>query len=555
VDETAKRDSAGGLAHATLFVYGPGGVRAVRLPSRGTLIAGRSAPADLVIDDASVSREHARFAVGDGRTAVEDLGSTNGTFVRGQRVDRAVLSDGVEIRLGDVVVLFRDPASAALQDHDLDPYDELSDRLDEELARCRVLRHLTSVVAVDTERRGLLAVSTLLRSVLRPIDRVGVFGAGLLLVVLPETGPGGAPALRKLLTDEGLRFGMTTVDAGTGDSGAAAAIERAVTALRGDVPPEATTTGPVFRSAQMLGIVAELRRVAQSQISVLLRGETGTGKDVLATLVHEASHRSGPLCAINCAAIAPSLLEATLFGYERGAFTGADRAMPGLFEQADGGSLFLDEIGELSAAAQAALLRVLESRRVQRLGSTKPVAIDVRIIAATHVDLVKAAAAKSFREDLFYRLEGFGITIPPLRERRDDLEPLVATFIREGNQRHQRTVTGITPLARDVLHAYAFPGNIRELRNAIERAIVVARNSVIDVSDLPERMRAPLLSTSTAPESSQELGNLRERVRTFERQAIHAALRACGGSRKDAAEALGLPLRSLFYKLKELGET
>ena len=484
--------------------------------------------------------------------------------MRGQRVQRAFLSDGVEVRLGDVIVLVRDPATSTWTAAGLDAYDAFVDRVDEELVRGKLLGHPTTLLYVRG-RDGEAGASVLgrIQPALRAVDRCGLYAPDVVLVLLPETTERSAERLRESLRGKGVRVGAATAHGGT----AGELVERARTSSTEREPVRQDEAGPVFRSPAMVQLVAQLRRVATSQLPILLRGETGSGKDVLATFVHQASGRGGPLRAINCGAIAPALLESTLFGHERGAFTGADRSMPGLFEQADGGTVFLDEVGELSPGAQAALLRVLETHRVQRLGSDREVSVDVRVVAATHVDLLEASRAGRFREDLFYRLEGFGVVVPPLRDRPEDVEPLAERFIQTANVRHGGGVTGMTPLAREVLRAYPFPGNVRELRNAIERAVVVAAGETIDVGDLPERMRdharegaarrpaggAP--PPNDAEASGAPVGDLRERVRAYERGLIERALSATGGNRAQAAEALGLPLRSLFYKLKELGIT
>ncbi|MBS2012243.1 MAG: sigma 54-interacting transcriptional regulator [Deltaproteobacteria bacterium] len=573
MEATERRDGYEGASQPTLVIYSREGARSVPLPERGTLTVGRAAEsAEIVIDDGSLSRLHARFVVDGERIHVEDAGSTNGTFVRGQRVTSAPLADGSEVRLGDVIVLVRDPASAMLVAAGVEAYDTFLDRVDEELVRSKHLGPPTTLLHVEGPgAEALQALVTRIKPALRPVDRVGLYARNVVLALLPETSAAAATHLRGELERRGVRVGAATAHGGT----AAELVERArdaAIAKHGD-RDDAPSRGPVFVSPAMQSVVAQLRRVATSQLSVLLRGETGSGKDVLATMVHEASGRRGPLRSINCGAIPPSLLESTLFGHEKGAFTGADRAMPGLFEQANGGTVFLDEVGELSAAAQAALLRVLENHRVQRLGSDKVVDVDVRVVAATHVDLLEASKSGKFREDLFYRLEGFGAVVPPLRARREDIGPLAGRFVEAANARHGRSLQGLSPLALEVLAAYAFPGNVRELKNAIERAVVVASGAQIEVEDLPERIRSGFLAAAPAsatvasatttsttsatgdagPESTLGNVDLRERVRAYERKLIERALSENDGNRTRTAEALGLPVRSLFYKLKELG--
>jgi two-component system, NtrC family, response regulator AtoC len=555
--DSTERHGEGGPRARALIVYSAAGTRTVPLPDRGVVELGRREPASVVIEDASLSRLHARFIVDDERIVVEDAGSTNGVHVRGQRVDRAVLTDGMEVRLGSVLVLVRDPATALWVTAGMDGFDAFVERVEEELARGRLLGRTLSLLYVTADA-GAVDIASRVEPALRPVDRLGLYAKNVVLALLPETSAAVAAQLSKTLSAKGLGVGFASAHGGTAEDLVARAQANAagLDAARGAAEPSGEAA--VFASTVMHDLVAQLRRVATSQLTVLLRGETGSGKDVLARLVHEASGRSGAFRPINCGAISPALLESTLFGHEKGAFTGADRAMPGLFEQAQGGTVFLDEVGELSPSAQAALLRVLETRTVQRLGSDRDVPVDVRVIAATHKDLLAGAATGTFREDLFYRLDGFGVVVPPLRDRTDDLDALIEHFVREGNRRHRRQLRGVTPLAREVLGAYAFPGNVRELRNAIERAVVVAEGEHVDVQHLPERVRAAARgpdAPSIAPPSPSGPIDLRGRVRAYESDLIRRALDQAGGNRARAAESLGLPVRSLFYKLKELGIT
>jgi len=555
-DFTHKLDAAGPAA-PTLVVYSREGTRSIELSAAEPHTIGRSADvSDIVVDERSLSRAHARFSIADDIVYVEDAGSTNGTFVRGHRITgRTPVADGTEIRLGDVMVIVRDPVSALWVSAGVDAHDAFVDRVGEELVRSKLLGHPTTLLYVRGEREEALdAIVERIRPGLRPVDRVGHYAREVCLLLLPETSTAAAGHLRGWLEERRFTVGAATAHGGSAEQ----LVELARTAI-GRPEQEATKPAmgaPVFASPVMLDLVAQLRRVAVSHLSILLRGETGSGKDVLAGAVHAASGRTGPLRTINCGAIASTLLESTLFGHERGAFTGADRAMPGLFEQAHGGTVFLDEVGELSPAAQAALLRVLENHRVQRLGSDREIPVDVRVIAATHVDLLAASREGEFREDLFYRIEGFGVVVPPLRERREDIGPLADAFVHFANSRHGRSVTGIGDLARDVLRSYDFPGNVRELRNAIERAVVVCTHSTIELEDLPERMRnaATAVRPTVAPAHHDPV-DLRERVRDYERELIARALAANDGNRNQTAAALGLPVRSLFYKLKELGIT
>jgi DNA-binding NtrC family response regulator len=275
---------------------------------------------------------------------------------------------------------------------------------------------------------------------------------------------------------------------------------------------------------------------------------------------------------INCGAIPLSLVESTLFGHERGAFTGAIQQQKGVFEDADGSTVFLDEIAELPLPAQASLLRVLETGKFCRVGSTRELSCDVRVVAATHQDLEAMCDTGRFRADLYYRLNAITLDIPPLRERVDEIEPLALRFLQEANQANQRKVRGIEPPALASLRSYRWPGNVRELKNAIERAVVITSSERVSDKDLPARVRGarpvadsyPRLDagvadetqariTAPSPSNPEASGELRVRVQEYEAQIITEALRAAGGNRADAARQLGMPLRTLTHKIKVLG--
>jgi len=314
----------------------------------------------------------------------------------------------------------------------------------------------------------------------------------------------------------------------------------------------------VVKNPAMKQVMATVKRLAQSTIGVLINGETGSGKEVVAQAIHDGgSRKKAPLRAINCAAIPQTLLESVLFGHEQGAFTGADKATGGIFEQADGGTVFLDEIGELQPSAQAALLRVLETKKVMRVGGHKEIEVDVRVIAATHRDLEAMVEAGRFRQDLLYRLNTMTLRIPPLRERVDEIKPLAEMFLKDASSKSGTGVRSIDPKALDALEAYSWPGNVRELRNIIERAVVLAEGKSIQLADLTERVRggARAQRTQVEPESVDEQGSAdyRERVRKFETELILRALHKANGNQTEAAKALNLPLRTLVHKIQTYG--
>jgi transcriptional regulator with GAF, ATPase, and Fis domain len=305
--------------------------------------------------------------------------------------------------------------------------------------------------------------------------------------------------------------------------------------------------GIIGKSTAIARVLRELERVAPTMSTVLLRGETGTGKELFARALHEKSLRSkGPLVEVNCAAIAPSLLESELFGHERGAFTGAVQRRVGRFELAQGGTLFLDEIGELSLEAQAKLLRALQEHTIDRVGGTRTIQLDVRIVAATNRDLDALVRDGRFRADLFYRLAVFPIVVPPLRERRDDIPALVTVLLRTLAARHVSHVESADPDALAYLQAYDWPGNVRELQNVLERAAVLARGTTIGVADLPE-LHTPVVEPADAAVAEV---SLKQRVDAYERTLIADALARANGNQSEAARRLGTSRATLQYKMK-----
>jgi len=311
--------------------------------------------------------------------------------------------------------------------------------------------------------------------------------------------------------------------------------------------------GIVTAGGLMAQVLSKVVRVAPSNVSVLLMGESGTGKELVARAIHEASPRArGPFVAVNAAALSPTLLESELFGHERGAFTGADRARVGRFEGASGGTLFLDEIGDLPAEVQVKLLRVLQERAIERVGANRPVAVDVRLVAATHHDLPARLQDGSFREDLYYRLAVVTMELPALRQRRSDIPALVDHFV----DKHAET-TGVprksfSREAMDLLVRHDFPGNVRELENIVQRCLVLARGELITTDDLPA-------SVLGASERSVHLvvdseASLPARVAALEKSAIEEALADESGNQSRAAERLGISERALRYKLAKYRE-
>ncbi|HET7438230.1 MAG TPA: sigma-54 dependent transcriptional regulator, partial [Nitrospira sp.] len=304
----------------------------------------------------------------------------------------------------------------------------------------------------------------------------------------------------------------------------------------------------VGESEPMQGVYRLVEMVADSDVTVLLMGESGTGKELVARAIHHKSHRAdGPFVTLNCGALPENLFESELFGYEKGAFTGATTNKMGRFELADGGTLLLDEVGELSLKSQVDFLRVLETKEFRRLGGTKIVKVDTRIVAATNRNLQEAVKRGDFREDLYYRLNVVPIRLPPLRERGDDIPLLADRFLDEFSAQHHREPKEISREAMRLLRLYAWPGNIRQLRNLLERMVVTVKDPLILPEHLPEEIRA---SREDARTMVVSLGSS---LKEIEREAIRRTLAEVTNHREKAAKLLGISLRALQYKIKEYG--
>jgi two-component system nitrogen regulation response regulator NtrX len=303
----------------------------------------------------------------------------------------------------------------------------------------------------------------------------------------------------------------------------------------------------IGRSRPMRNLMAEVERAAGSAARVLIQGENGTGKELVARALHAAGpRRDQPFVAVNCAAIPEELVESELFGHERGAFTGATQARRGRFEEAHGGTLFLDEVGDLSPRAQTKLLRVLQEGELTRVGGNRAIRVDVRVIAATNQDLEARVASSAFREDLYFRLAVIPITVPPLRERAEDVPALVEHFAAQVARESGRRAKAFSAAALERLRAYPFPGNVRELRNLVERLAIMSPGATIEADDV----NAVLPRTSAVSDGPPRLADA---VQEFERAQIEDALRATGGNMAQAALRLGLERSHLYKKMKRLG--
>ncbi|MCB9591179.1 MAG: sigma 54-interacting transcriptional regulator [Sandaracinaceae bacterium] len=556
----------------SLIVYHRDGVEVVPLPEGEALVVGRDDEADLVVVDESLSRSHARFSRDADTVLVEDLGSTNGTRVNGEVVERAEVVPGDEVLLGTVAISVHALAGTAPQVRGVEGHERFQERLEEEIARARTFGRPFGLAMIHAAgAQPLLGWWPHVRGQLRPIDRVALYGPTAIELLLLEAPIDEAERLARRLVESSptpLRVGVAAYpDSGTGaeallaaardalaDTTAKRPVGRAQPSHRA-VPP--SHAAPIAENPKMRAALDLVDRVAGSAIAVLVLGETGAGKEVIAQAIHERSGReAGPIRCVNCAAIPGELLESVLFGHEKGAFTGAIQQSPGVFEQAEGGTVFLDEVGELSARAQAALLRVLEAKTVTRVGATVEIPVDVRIVAATHRDLERMVDEGTFRRDLLFRLNTMVLEVPPLRDRPEDVEPLAARFLAQANEANGRDVRGVEPDALDVLRAYRWPGNVRELRNVMERAVVIAQSDRIGVDDLPRRVlegaRGPV-NRQPSTSSADELDDFKSQMRDAEVRVILAALTRTGWNKTRAAELLSMPLRTFVHKCKVLG--
>ncbi|MCA9639374.1 MAG: sigma 54-interacting transcriptional regulator, partial [Myxococcales bacterium] len=550
-----------------LLVYHRDGVETAVLKSGDAIVVGREAPAHVVIPEASLSRRHARFSRRDSSLLVEDLGSTNGTWIGDKRISESIhIEPGIEVSLGGVCAIVSIQSvtgTSDLQQTGVDAHDVFRYALDAEIVRTRFFRRSLAVLFVRSPKTGVHRWCTEFRKQMRPVDRMGLYSTDAVEVLMPEaTREEAEVAFRSFLEKRALGLelvcGIATFpqDGASSATLTAASREAAVGAARPSLAsPNASI---VAQSASMRAVVDTATRLARSSIHVLLQGETGAGKEVIARLIHERSARSKqPMVTVHCGGMALTLTESTLFGHEKGAFTGAIAQHKGVFEVANGGTVFLDEIGELPPSTQATLLRVLESKQIVRVGSTKDIRVDVRIVAATHRDLDAMCERGEFRRDLFFRLNTAPLKLPALRDRPEDIEPLARHFLKRAAEANNVNVPQVDDKAIALLRAYSWPGNVRELRNVMERAVAITESDVITERELPEEMRR--VSTVSVPPADDGSAvwpvneGLHERMKRFEREQIMAALRAVGGRQVEAATSLNVAHRTLQHRMKLLG--
>jgi DNA-binding NtrC family response regulator len=541
------------------------------LPAAGTVTIGRVAECEVKLEDPAASRKHAQLRVEASRWLVSDLGSYNGTRVNGEPVfgER-------ELRAGDVIQIcgaalaFQGPVAQALRPVLVDE-STFHERIAVELARSLRFHRSVTVAAVRLGGGEREVAAADLSRVLRAIDTIGADGDAGLLVLAPELDPDELARLgeRMIGVLGAPRIGVASSPSDGLDVATLLATARAAAAEAS--PGELVTAGRLARRLELGGlriVLAEpamvrlfalLERMAASDLPVLIQGETGVGKESAATAVHHYSKRSGSLVAINCAAIPEGLVESELFGHEKGAFSGAIATKVGLLEAASAGTVFLDEIAELSLPVQAKLLRALDTQRITRVGGVTERAIDARIVAATHRDLAVEVRSGRFREDLFFRLSGATVTVPPLRDRPRELPLLARELLDLARTRLGRELVTISNAAMATLLQHRWPGNVRELRNAMEYAAAAVEWEEVEPWDLPPAVTGePADADDDAHDTVpvEHRGGFRpiaEELRALERKRMVQALQASGGVQTRAAELLGMPRRTFVAKMKEYG--
>ncbi|MSP63773.1 MAG: FHA domain-containing protein [Myxococcales bacterium] len=554
----------------------------IALPRNGALLIGRGEEADVRLATESASRKHARISVVEGEIEVTDLGSHNGTRLNGQPLEGGrALRSGDSLAIGDTTMVLH--VELVSGPRALADAPALRGRLAGEVERALGFERPLTVIALALGEgkvdRG--AAARAIEERLRPFDVAGWLADGFLAVLAPELDGEAADGLALRLL-EALAPTCPEARAGiaecpTDGCDADALLEAARSASGSAVIGEtARATGSAHRlllgersiliaDPAMVRLYELVRRLAASNLSVVVTGETGAGKENAAFAVHHYSpRRDRPFVTLNCAALPEPLIESELFGHEKGAFTGAIATKVGLLESAHGGTVFLDEIGELQPAVQAKLLRAVEARRVTRVGSLKEHEIDIRIVAATHRDLEADVVAGRFRQDLLFRIAQATVVLPPLRDRPREIALLARSFLEAACAAASRTPIHLSAGALHKLARYGWPGNVRELKNVMEVAAATVEEDTLDPWHLPERItgsRAPdppvaaPAQAKTAPEAeiARTFIPLTDEIRDLERRRMSEALTATRGNRTHAAELIKVPLRTFLLRIKQYG--
>ena len=538
-----------------ILVSGPDIHATIRLPSSGRLIIGRDDDAQIRILDPRASRQHALLHVGS-TVEVEDLGSTNGTRMGPDRLpanQRVPLAVGQALLIGSTTLLLQYQWVAT----HVRTHGHFYDRLVAECARCEgdteagfgLLRvHIEPSADAATAIEAMTAIA-------RPGDLLASYASCEYELLLPDSGLGKcqeiAASIDQVLNKVagGARVGLAFFPRDGVSPGALLA--HACADVRGG---EGNVEGVVVNHPLTRALYDKAALVAKSNASVLVLGETGVGKEVLARTMHKQSPRADkPLLAINCASFNETTLEDQLFGHERGAFSGADRARPGLLESAHGGTLFLDEVGDMSLPMQAKLLRAVDRGEIIRLGSNEVRKVDVRFVAATNKDLNDEVKCHRFREDLYHRLAVVELRLPPLCERKEEIEPLARQFLLTLAKASGRRAPELSPAALAMLWGYDWPGNVRELKNLLEQALALCPTDTITPEYLPaEKLATATDSEDPPPEDDSPTETSVADPDEAERQRILAALAKCAGNQTRAAKLLGTNRFALMRKLKEL---
>jgi DNA-binding NtrC family response regulator len=520
---------------------------------RARLVLGRGDRSDVAIPDPEVSRQQVALLWDGERCRVEDL-SGKGTLVAGQAVTSGALEDGADLALGQWRAVFRLRAGGDGAEAPTDVGHTTSvQALDARAARwqpaqVRVKQGLNESVHRLTGDSFTAGKDAACELVLQ--DR---FASSRHLKVTRRDGTFHVVDLR---STNGTWLGPVRVFEAEVPLPTVLRVGETELVLESAAPArkEVADFHGIIGSDPSVRQLAELiERVAPSSAAVTVLGESGTGKELVARALHACSQRAGrPLIPVNCAAISKELIESELFGHEKGAFTGAAGARKGAFEEADGGTLFLDEIGELPLDLQAKLLRALEGGEIKRVGASRPLQVDVRVVAATNRDLLAASREGRFREDLYYRLCVIPLHLPPLRSRKSDLGALAEHFVRAYAPRGQ--AVRITPAALERLQQHAWPGNVRELRNVVHRALLLRKGPVIDAADLSFDQEVNRETGIPVPELPPGM-TLEQMLEKLERQIVEAALKRCNGNRERVGRELGVARSTLFKRLKDWGLT